>query len=481
MSKPITTGGMKIFMTAAVISSIAAMILSAFAASTMYLPTQDKFSSSLGSNLSTLCENAGYGLSATQLSIIENAEIKSIQYDNDSEGNKVFSARLRLSAPSDNAGKYSDENPRDYLDKTVKTMFNGHSAEIEIVGLCGSDEGDHLPAVEIDTLEKIAETTETVWQKESLSSSKNFEYALTDMIIPEPFPDRAFQENGSYQPTYSRWLDECAGQFASEGLAVTTENGASSEVSEIRSAMEQVITPYLCSVRNISLSHSEDKKGYLTLSFDSLDVIGTLSTAKKPSVSALNKLSGVYSEDRVLKVTIHIDLVDLLSDGGKMKLPFFNIIRAITRYGSSIGTSLTKIKIPETTQVIDGKSNGQWPLEFKRAKGDGNIIVDVIRMDDSGEEKHVLKIFLTDGGKITVCLKQGKYRLNYAVGTTFYGSKELFGANGIYMKDTQNIYTVPSKELKTVKVEKQPGESLSFTDYLLGQGVDPSLIDRSEF
>ena len=102
-------------------------------------------------------------------------------------------------------------------------------------------------------------------------------------------------------------------------------------------------------------------------------------------------------------------------------------------------------------------------------------------MDDSGEEKHVLKIFLTDGGKITVCLKQGKYRLNYAVGTTFYGSKELFGANGIYMKDTQNIYTVPSKELKTVKVEKQPGERLYFTDYLLGQGVDPSLIDRSEF
>ena len=49
------------------------------------------------------------------------------------------------------------------------------------------------------------------------------------------------------------------------------------------------------------------------------------------------------------------------------------------------------------------------------------------------------------------------------------------------MKDTQNIYTIPSKELKTVTVEKQPGESLKFTDYLLGQGIDPSLIDKSAF
>ena len=68
-----------------------------------------------------------------------------------------------------------------------------------------------------------------------------------------------------------------------------------------------------------------------------------------------------------------------------------------------------------------------------------------------------------------------------AVGSTYYGGKELFGANGIYMKDTKNIYTLPSTDLKSVIVEKQPGESLKFTDYLLGQGIDPSLIDKSAF
>lgn len=481
MFKSITTGGMKLIMPAAVIACIAVMILSAAAASKMYLPIQDSFTSELGKNLSTLCQNAGYGLSATQLSIIENAEVKNIHYDTNADGRKIFSAKLRLNAPVENAGRYSDGNPAEYLMKNAETMYNGHSEEIEIIGLCGSAEGDNLPAVDIDTLEKIARTADTVWNKEKLSSSRNFEYALTDLIIPEPFPDRVFSEGGSYQSAYSLWLNECSAQFASEGLTVTKDGGKSGEAADIRAVMEQVITPYLCSVRNISLTRSNDKKGFLTLSFDSLDVIGTLSTAKKPSVSALNKLCGVYSDERALKVTVNIDVADLLKDGNRLNLPFFNIIRSITRYGSSIGASLTKVKLPTSTQVIDGKSNGQWPLEFKRAKGDGDIIVDIIRIEDSGEEKPILKMYLTDGGKITVCLKQGKYRLNYAVGSTYYGSKELFGANGIYMKDTQNIYTIPSKELKTVTVEKQPGESLKFTDYLLGQGIDPSLIDKSAF
>ena len=183
----------------------------------------------------------------------------------------------------------------------------------------------------------------------------------------------------------------------------------------------------------------------------------------------------------MLKVKIEIDLADFISDDSRMKLPFFNMIRAMTGYGSFVVIPLTKIKTPASTQVISGKSNGQWPVEFKRAKGDGNIIIDVISIDDSGAEASVLKIFLTDGGKITVCLGKGKYRLNMAVGNTYYGSKELFGANGIYMKDTTNIYSVPSKELKTITVEKQQGESLKFKDYLLAVGTDPSLIDRAEF
>lgn len=480
MFRSITTGGMKIIMTAAVIACVAVMILSAAAAATMYLPTRDSFTSALCPNLSLLCRNSEYGLSETQLAIIQNAEVRTVHYETTGDGSKMFSAKLRLSAPSDGEGRYSDENPDEYLENVLNGMYSGHSEEIEIIGLCGSDDGEELPTVDIETLDRIAQTAESVWQSEELSTDRNFEYALTDFIIPEPFADRVFTEGGAYQSTYSKWLDYCASQFASEGLTVAKGGAQSGEAADIREVMEKVVTPYLCSVRNVSLARSEDKKGMLTLSFDSLDVIVTLSTAAKPSVAALNKLCGVYSDERALKVSVTIDPADLLSEGGRMKLPFFNVIRAITRYGSTIGTKLTKVKVPEASLVI-GKSDGQWPLEFKRAKGDGNIIIDVIRIEDSGEENSVLKIFLTDGGKITVCLRQGRYRLNYAVGTTYYGSNDLFGANGIYMRDTQNIYTLPSTDLKTIKVEKQPGESLSFTDYLLGQGVDPSLIDRSAF
>ena len=481
MLKNITTDGMKLFMTLAVIACIAVMILSAEAASHMYAPNEDAFTSTLGKHLSTLCQNAGYGLSATQLAIIENAEVKSIQYETSSDGNKLFSARIRLCAPENSAGGYSGEDPEEYLKEMAETMFSGHSEEIEIIGLINSAEGDGIPAVDMDTLGKIADAAQRVWQNEKLTDSTGFEYALTDLIVPEPFPDRKFQDSKEYQPAYAAWLDKCASRFASEGMTVFKDGAKSDDPASIREAMEQVITPYLCSVRNISLTRSEEKKGFITLSFDSLDVIGTLSTAKKPSVSALNKLCGVYSDERALRVTVTLDLVEVLGNKDSLTLPFFNIVRAITRYGSSIGTSLAKVRIPDSTQVIAGKSDGQWPIEFKRAKGDGNIVISVVRMEDSGEETSVLKIFLTDGGKITVCLKQGRYRLNMAVGTTYYGGNELFGANGIYMKDTAHIYTIPSKDLKSIQVEKQPGESLKFTDYLLGQGIDPSLIDKSDF
>ena len=113
MLKNITTDGMKLFMTLAVIACIAVMILSAEAASHMYAPNEDAFTSTLGKHLSTLCQNAGYGLSATQLAIIENAEVKSIQYETGSDGNKLFSARIRLCAPENSAGGYSGEDPEE--------------------------------------------------------------------------------------------------------------------------------------------------------------------------------------------------------------------------------------------------------------------------------------------------------------------------------------------------------------------------------
>lgn len=480
MHKKVTTGGMKLLMSLAVISCIAVMILSAAAASEMYTPSSDKFMSSLCKNLAALCEKSESGLSKTQLSIIENAEIKSIRYNTKSSGERMFFARLFLRAPVEKLMSYSD-NPTEYLNDTLKTMYSGEPEEIEIMGICGNGNDANSPVLDNETVSSLIQAAKNAWANEKLTESVNFGYALTDILIPEPYPDRAFSDQTDYLPAYDEWLDKCAKHFASEGLTVKVNDTSSSEATDIRSALEQIITPYLCSIRNVSVSRSDDNDGFITLTFDSLDVIGTLSAAKKPSVSALNKLAGVYSDERVLKVKIEIDLADFISDDSRMKLPFFNMIRAMTGYGSFVVIPLTKIKTPAPTQVISGKSNGQWPVEFKRAKGDGNIIIDVISIDDSGAETSVLKIFLTDGGKITVCLGKGKYRLNMAVGNTYYGSKELFGANGIYMKDTTNIYSVPSKELKTITVEKQQGESLKFKDYLLAVGTDPSLIDRAEF
>ena len=471
------SGSMKIIMPAAIIACIAVMILSAAAASTLYTPSRDSFTASLGQNIALLCKNTWEDLSDTQLKMIENAQINGIRYDTDSEGNRLFNAKLRLHAPVENAGKYSD-NPDEYLQQTLEKMNNGGAYEdIEIFGICK----DNSPLIDVDALGKIAQAAEQLWQKEELTSSKNFEYALTDIIIPEPFPDRVMSEGASYQTSYIKWLDKCSTQFASQGVTVTKDGQLSSEAGDIRAAMEQAITPYLCSVRNITLERNPDKKGFFRLSFDSLDIIGTLSAAKKPSISALNKLAGVYSNERALRVSIDIDLARLLSDGEIYQLPFFNIVSSVTRYCSFIGTTPVKIKIPDEPKVIAGKSNGQWPLELKRAKGDGNVIVDVIQIGENGTETSVVKVFLTDGGKITVCLSKGQYRLNMAVGTTYYGGVEIFGINGIYMKDTQNTYTIPSKDLKSITVAKQPAESLSFTDYLLGQGVDPSLIDKSQF
>ncbi len=467
----------KIILPVAIAACVVLMILSAVAASSMYKPNKDSFTSELGKNLALLCKSSGSELSQSQLKMIENAEVKSVTYDTDSFGNKLFYAKIRLYAPSVNNGNYTAD-PDGYIFQTAASMFEGGaSEECEIFGLCN----DNSPVVDVETISTLTETAERVWQNESLTSDKNFEYAITDMIIPEPFPDRILTEGGQYQPVYDKWLTDCAAQFASEGLKVNTGGELSGDVNDIRAAMEQIITPYLCSVRNVSIERSADKKGMLTLSFDSLDIIGTLSTASKPSISAINKLAGVYSDERSLKMSIDIDVSDLAAEGGKMKLPFFNLIKALTKYGSSVGSATVKIKTPTSSQIIDGKSNGTWPVEFKRKKGDGNVIIDVIRVEESGDETPVIKLFLTDGGSIPVCLSKGKYRLNIAVGNTFYGGKELFGINGIYMKDTQNTYSIPSKNINSITVAKQPGESLSFTDYLIGQSEDPSLIDKSQF
>ena len=137
MHKKVTTGGMKLLMSLAVISCIAVMILSAAAASEMYTPSSDKFMSSLCKNLAALCEKSESGLSKTQLSIIENAEIKSIRYNTESSGERMFFARLFLRAPVEKLMSYSD-NPTEYLNDTLKTMYSGEPEEIEIMGICGN-------------------------------------------------------------------------------------------------------------------------------------------------------------------------------------------------------------------------------------------------------------------------------------------------------------------------------------------------------
>lgn len=477
MRKSKNAAVIKILTAAAVMAGIAVLLCSALAASTMYRPSKDKFTSSLGEHLAALCRSGGYSLSETQLDIIKNADIRNIRYENDADGNRLFSAKLRLCVPQENAGTYSSD-PGAYLSETKDRLGEGSDAEeIEIIGMCS----DNIPVIDVQTLDSIADAADSVWKKETLSSDKHFENALTDYLLPEPYPERKYAEGATFRPAYENWLDRYAGQFASEGLTVTKDGVASGNTADIREAMANALTPFLCSVRNISLTASEKEKGMFTLSFDSLDIIGTVYSAKKPSFAALYKLAGVYSEERVMKVSIDIDLSRLLSGREPASLPYFDLLRAITKYGSTVGTSTVKIKTPEKSQVIAGRSDGQWPVEFKRNKGDGNVIVNVIRIDDAGAETSVLKIFLVDGGKITVCLSKGTYRIHTAVGGTFYGSEEFFGENGVYMRDEEHLYAVPSNEAKSVTVLKHRGETLSFTEYLIGQFSDPSLIDKSRF
>jgi hypothetical protein len=467
----------KIILALAVTGCIAIMVLSAVAASSLYRPSEDGFSSQLTENLALLCRNSEPDISETQLEIIRQAEIKSIRYGEDEDGNRIFFARLQFAPPANHSAVYTGE-PDDYLKKTVEKMSDAHEGEeCDVYGLCS----DNTPVVDLETIGAVSEASARAWHKETLSGDLNLQYAIIDALIPEPFQDRVVTEGGPYNATYTEWLDQCSACFASEGLTVTTENGQSGEQADIRKAMENIITPYLCSVRNITVSPSEERPGILTITFDSLDIISTITTAKKPSFSAINKLAGVYSAERTLKMTVDVDIASLAKDGEKMKLPVMTLIKAITKFGSTIGYTKVKIKTPEAPQVIEGKSTGQWPIEFKRAKGDGNIIVNILRIDDSGDESSVMKLFLTDGGSITVCLSKGRYRMNYAVGTTYYGNRELFGNNGIYMRDNDNVYDIPSLDISSITVAKQSGESLDFIDYLLRQQSDPSLIDKNEF
>ena len=326
MHKRKTRSFTKIILYLSVAACVAVMILSAAAASQLYRSNGDSFTSGLGRNLALLCSNSDYGLSRTQLAMIENAEIKNVRYETDRDGSKLFFARMIIHVPQANSDRYVD-SPDSYLNETLeKTYTGGGFEECDIIGICR----DNIPVVDVETLDRIVQSAEKAWENESLTGDANFEYALTDILIPEPFPDRVYSEGGEYQAVYSQWLDQCASQFAREGMTVTVNSAQSSDPSDIRAAMEQSITPFLCSVRNLTLARSESKKGYLTLSFDSLDVITTLHTAKKPSISALNKLCGVYSDERSLHLSIDIDLNEVVAGNGRMKLPLFNVVRAIT-------------------------------------------------------------------------------------------------------------------------------------------------------
>ena len=49
----------------------------------------------------------------------------------DSDGNSLFSAKLVIFSPEEHAGVYSD-HPADYLQNTVRSMFDGSGEEIEM-------------------------------------------------------------------------------------------------------------------------------------------------------------------------------------------------------------------------------------------------------------------------------------------------------------------------------------------------------------
>ncbi len=470
------------------------VIISAVTAMSLYQPAGDNFTSNLALNLSKICSNSD--LSGTQLRMIECAEVKNVKYDTTNSGTKKFYAEIRLFNPNVNCGSYSDKNPQEYLKSVADSLYNNkfNYVKCEIIGLCIDDK----PAIDTNNLNQLLACVNESWNGgQNLIKNKHLNKAISDMLCPSPYSQRNYTGATEYTAAYNEFLDKYSQRFAIDGMMINGE--LSNDSTTIRSVMAKVLTPYWCSAKNISLTMSSEQNGMLSLSFDSLNLIDAISKAKKSIVASENDIdinsaesqifssvtaaTAAYSDDTAIKSKINIDLIDFAdSNQSIVGEGYYGTIRAFAEYYSSSAydavTSRNGIKNIKTSCVISGKGNGMWPVEFKRNKGDGDVIINIIKVNDNGEESKIMKVFLTDGGSDIVCLAQGKYRLNIAVGTNYFGTKQLFGDDGIYFKDS-NTFEVATT--KTVTVEKNNEENLSIMDYIMNKNNGGTCIDRANF
>lgn len=469
------------------------VIISAAAAMLLYRQSSDSFTNQLASNLAKICSNSD--LSKTQIRMIECAEIKNVKYDTSNDGNKKFYAEVRLFNPKVNCGSYSGENPQEYVKKAVDLLYDSNFGYVkcEIIGLCVDDK----PVIDAETLNRLVACVQESWNGgQNLLENRHLSQAISDMLCPSPYDQREYTGSTEYTPAYNEFLDSYSVNFAADGVKINGET--SNDPAAIRSVMAKVLTPYYCSAKNVSLSASSTQSGMLSFSFDSLNIIEAISQAKKSLISSENEVdinaaesqifsaitsaSAAYSEDTAFKCSMNIDLTDFADSKASGGDGYYGTIRAFTEYYSSsaydAATNRSSIKKINTSCVISGKGNGMWPVEFKRNAGDGDAIISIVKISDNGEESSVAKLYLTDGGSDIICLAQGQYRLNIAVGENYFGAKQLFGDDGIYFKDN-TVFQVTATNSVTVIKHKE--ENLSLIDYILDKNNGGSCIDKSAF
>lgn len=468
------------------------VIISAVAALSLYHQSSDSFTTNLASNLAKICSSSD--LSHTQLRMIECAEIKNVKYDTSDNGTKKFYAEVRLFNPKVNCGSYSGE-PQKYVKSAVDSLYDSKFSYVkcEIIGLCVDDK----PVIDTATLNRLVACVQESWDGgQNLIENKHLNQAISDMLCPSPYEEREYTGAAEYTAAYNDFLDSYSANFAVDGIKINGE--ISNDPSAIRNVMAKILTPYYCSAKNVSLNAADPQSGMLSFSFDSLNIIEAISQAKKSIISSENEIdisaaesqifsavtsaSAAYSDETAFKCNMNIDLVDFADSAASGGEGYYGIIRAFTEYYSSSAydavTNRSSIKQIQTSCVISGKGNGMWPVEFKRNAGDGNAIISIIKISDNGEESSVAKLYLTDGGSDIICLAQGKYRINIAVGENYFGASQLFGDDGIYFKDSTEFEVTASN---SVTVEKHEEESLSIIDYILNKNNGGTCIDRSAF
>lgn len=484
----------KIILILAVAVGVIAMIFSAIAASSLYKHNTDEFTSQLGKNLALLCSDSDFGLSKTQLRMIECADVRNVKYQTTDDGQKKFYAEVRLINPKINCGSYSGDKPNEYLSKAAESLFDNKLSYVscDIVGLCV----DEKPVIDNESLQRIASCVEESWNNgKNISGNKHVVSAINDALCPAPFKNRKYSDSTDYSMPYSRFLDKCSVYFAEDGIKFDGKNLTQSPA--VRKIIAKVFTPFFCSAENQQLSASIENKGMLSFTFDSTNIIESISDAKENIISSethngeieniiiANIVSDISdpSSSGSINNKIEIDFVDFMYENAEKDWSYYSTLRTILEYYGGCSVDIANSKaIEEITEckVIAGQSNGQWPVEFKRNAGDGNVIIDIIKIDDDYLEKSVMKLFLTDGGSQMVCLGLGKYRINIAVGKNYFGAEQLFGDDGIYFK-TDDTFEVSSTDIPSFTVAKHSEEDFSILDYLLNKGSGGTCIDKAKF